>query len=1147
MKVSVVTPSFNQVKFLTKNIDSVFHQVHENYEHIIFDGLSTDGSQDTLKAYSRKNSKARVTIESDRGQVDAINKGLSLSTGEILTWINSDDYYYDEFALTKVVAFFEENSDADIVYGRGLRVDANGDEISEAYIHQRSNDFTQSLQHSIGILQPALFFRRRVFEKVGGLDENYNLQLDYELWIRMAQSGFKFSFIDELICKATVHAAAKSTQLRQQQLNECLSLVYERFSYVPIDWIQRYADFYLTEKDCKVDKSIQLSSEQESEKKFITRYLLEYYNTLPEAFNVILRSETPSHVRTLESMSENSITGYKRRKVVITSFDSPYLQQGLNLIASLHRTSFGTIDAIYVYSLGLSKLERERLNDLEKVEVIDYPKSENLSFPEYLHPKTRAYKPYAIRSTSPYVNPGDLVLWMDSGLSVMQDIEQIFRLIEYSDFFITDHNDSPHWPFYNVSFTHKACRKALQMTNDELIATHLCSAIVGYRVEGKFQKIIDEAYELGSIRETVLWPKVLPKSERYVPSLNKEEDELRKKLVSGAVSADSIEQQYLLSLFPYYGHRTQSIYSVLVRRYKAPIFPGTIYRRANQKSSKAASINWGKSAQETDLTASRSQLSNVMPETIVYHHRGTYHNLDGLKFSIRSQKLFVLGNGPSLKGFEFDELCDYDSLGMNAAYRFWDISGFYPTYYTCFDTVVLKSHSQEIRRLIRDRHQNGIKKFFLRDCILEDYPELERDPSVYFLERLQESTSILPQDKITTGSFSVRVGIMLGYREIYLLGIDLNYVEKLTEAKVDGRALEIAENPIKNPNYFFDGYQLKGDRYNPPNRHPDMHLRSWSDLKESLQDFPCKIINLNSASAVRCFEFQEFRAVRKWSKNEFNAVERYVDCAIREKREQTFWRNVLLREISEAQTSASLGTSTQTANENTKKHDKDNLGEETIKFSKILHGNQFANLSENRWRYMQSDLASNENTHKTRSDIWMAAYEINISTVNRGFVGIFRLQSQHELTLTASIERTLESPYESAKKQVLLRPNIEKIIQIKRTFKESHNALKIQLEVKKLDGVNATEIQIDPIGIFETPDSIRGRIKGGEISFSQGNQLLREGDYTTALSIYLSLYMRYKFDMYYINALMAAQKLGIKAPNSLVEIVGSSFVKPMQE
>src|SRR5687768_15658520 len=221
MKISVVTPSYNQAAFVERTVRSVASQSHEHYEHLVFDGGSTDGSQEILRQYAAENPKAHVVCEPDKGQVDAINKGLSRASGDVLTWLNSDDFLYDGEVLAAVSSYFDANPSVDVAYGRGLRVDASGAKLGEAFVHPAGTDFRLSLQHSIGLLQPALFFRRKVFDAVGGLDARYNLQLDYEYWIRIAQKGFRFGFVNRLLAKATVHVEAKSTLQRQRQLNEC--------------------------------------------------------------------------------------------------------------------------------------------------------------------------------------------------------------------------------------------------------------------------------------------------------------------------------------------------------------------------------------------------------------------------------------------------------------------------------------------------------------------------------------------------------------------------------------------------------------------------------------------------------------------------------------------------------------------------------------------------------------------------------------------------------------------------------------------------------------------------------------------------------------------------------------------------------------
>ncbi|MBD3649069.1 MAG: glycosyltransferase, partial [Pseudomonadales bacterium] len=277
MKVSIITPSYNQAPFLQRTIESVAMQRYSDYEHIIFDGGSTDESASIAGDYASNDDRVAFTSEHDRGQAHAINKGFARAQGDILAWLNSDDYYYDENVISAVVEFFESHPEADVVYGRGLRVDGAGEVLSEAFVHPEGTDFQVSLQHSLGLLQPAVFFRRKVYEAVGGLSEDYNLQLDYEFWIRVAQSGFRFVFLDQVLANAVVHEDAKSTAQRREQLGECLDLVNEKFGYVPIQWISRYAEFILSGQDPKMAK-IELSPPKVEEKQQIERFLLERYN-----------------------------------------------------------------------------------------------------------------------------------------------------------------------------------------------------------------------------------------------------------------------------------------------------------------------------------------------------------------------------------------------------------------------------------------------------------------------------------------------------------------------------------------------------------------------------------------------------------------------------------------------------------------------------------------------------------------------------------------------------------------------------------------------------------------------------------------------------------------------------------------------------
>ncbi len=189
--------------------------------------------------------------------------------------------------------------------------------------------------------------------------------------------------------------------------------------------------------------------------------------------------------------------------------------------------------------------------------------------------------------------------------------------------------------------------------------------------------------------------------------------------------------------------------------------------------------------------------------------------------SERTNPIVILGNGPSTKSVDFNSFGDgfAHSIGMNAAYRYWEKIDFRPTYYICMDTVVIKSHAGRIAELIKEER---IKAFFLRNELLELHPELARHPNILWFDDVRaKKSSIFDTNFITTGSWSIRWAAHLGYREILLIGIDANYVELLPEAeKVNGSnrlELQLRATPKFNPNYFFDDYQQAGDRYNVPN------------------------------------------------------------------------------------------------------------------------------------------------------------------------------------------------------------------------------------------------------------------------------------------------------------------------------------------
>jgi len=205
--VSIITPSFNQAKFLERAIESVSRQSYRRIEHIIIDGGSTDGSVDILE---RNAARLAYWISApDRGQSHAINMGFERANGEILAWLNADDFYYTD-TVQRVVDSFVSAPDTDFLYGDFDWVGLDGKLIE----HRREIEFDLEMLAYLFCYVPstASFFRRTALERSGPLDESLHYVMDLDLFLRMALTGVRFRHIPVTLSAFTWHSSSKSTQ-----------------------------------------------------------------------------------------------------------------------------------------------------------------------------------------------------------------------------------------------------------------------------------------------------------------------------------------------------------------------------------------------------------------------------------------------------------------------------------------------------------------------------------------------------------------------------------------------------------------------------------------------------------------------------------------------------------------------------------------------------------------------------------------------------------------------------------------------------------------------------------------------------------------------------------------------------------------------
>jgi len=861
MKTTIITPSFDQSQFLPATLLSVAKQKDCEIEHLIIDPGSTDGSLDLIQLHIKNHSWASAIIGEDKSQTNAIDIGFKKASGDILGWLNSDDKYTHDHVIKNVVDAFEKNPSIDVIYCRGSFIDEHGVKIKDAFVHTNSSVLKHAFMTSIGILQPALFMRKTAFKKAGELDETLHFSFDYEYWLRLLRADCKFMHLPEIVTHAVIHDDAKTIRDRSASLIDCMQVTKRYFGFTPYEWVQRYIDCIETGADGILSST---NNDKALFERVNTEFMLRNSSRQSQS-KILSNAEFNECNKSLELLRHSLDCDLW----LVSAFDSAYFSAGLTLLSGLCKQGYANSPKI-IFDIGISDSQRSILNAIENTYIIDF-NTEKHELPDwYLKPKSYVYKLLAMQHMKSIAREGETVLWVDAGVYPVKDLSSIVEKINTHGSFFIDHDDRPAWPFYNIIHTSEKCSNALNASVEELLAPHICSCLMAYKHGHYHEKIFENAFQFSLNEDASLGNKQPVRPESKAPSSKHIIAQQRKDLLSADNPLWTVSD--LQDIFGYWGHRQdQSIISLLAARYKAEISSAKTYCVGSDESSQASKLNWDSGSFSSSVNVELNAFAKY-PDAVTLHHRGTIISFEDLKWSeeiapnaAKSYKeAIILGNGPSLRGIDFKRFARFDTFGMNAAYRYWYEIDWFPTYYSCLDLVVGKSHIAEISKLIANSEELGIRAFLLRDELIQELGDTGKNPKVINFDLLSRGYESWKTEPITTGSHTCAWASILGYKDIYLHGIDCDYVEIVSTAKTrEENILEIVKDG-DDSNYFFDGYQRAGDKYNLPNPGKDLHIRSWRNVAEHIKY--ARIINANLKSKVDAFPFADFKDIEHQGK-----------------------------------------------------------------------------------------------------------------------------------------------------------------------------------------------------------------------------------------------------------------------------------------
>ena len=240
--ISIVTPSLNQAAYLEETILSVLNQSYSNFEYLVMDGGSTDGSMDIINKYKRY--LAQYESRKDNGQAAAINSGYNLCRGKLFAYLNADDLL-EKNAFEIIASAFRASPRHGFYYGKCTTIDATGKAIKEA--EGGDINFQDLLINGMipNLYQPAIFFNRCFLPNHKPFNESLGFNMDYELLLRLSKY-YSSLFIPEPIAKYRIHPHAKSSLHKHKMYSEKLKVQWRTAPHLLPLWTWRYSKLILS-------------------------------------------------------------------------------------------------------------------------------------------------------------------------------------------------------------------------------------------------------------------------------------------------------------------------------------------------------------------------------------------------------------------------------------------------------------------------------------------------------------------------------------------------------------------------------------------------------------------------------------------------------------------------------------------------------------------------------------------------------------------------------------------------------------------------------------------------------------------------------------------------------------------------------------